>query len=336
MTVMPRRCRSPRARLWLVLALLVGLAVPAAGAAQSLKRPARIGFFGVGRSGPSLVGQAFRQGLADLGYVEGKTIVIEWRLAEGDETRLAALVGDLVARKVDVIVAVGDQSIAAAKRATTTIPIVMANPTDPVSTGVVASLARPGGNITGVSNLSPEVSGKRLELLKEAIPRLTTVAVFRNPERSEQAVEFQTLQRASRALGLRLHVVEVRTTADLQRHAAASLRGRADALVGLGDGFTFAHRTELIAAAEKNELPAMYSSREYVDAGGLMSYGPNLPEQFRRAAGYVDKILKGAKPGDLPIEQPTRFELVINRRAELLLGLTLSPAFLLRADHVLE
>lgn len=317
-------------------ALLVLFALPSAGAGQAPKRTPTIGFLGIGRSGPSLVGQAFRRGLAEGGYVEGKTIAIEWRLAEGDEARLARMAEDLVARKVDVIVAIGDQSIAAAKRATTTIPIVMANPSDPVGTGLVASLARPGGNVTGVTNLAPEVGGKRLELLKEALPKLTTAAVVRNPDRREQTVEFQTLERASRALGIRLHVVEVRTAADFQRNLAGSLRGRAEALVGLGDGFTFAHRTDLIAAAEKSALPAIFASREYVDAGGLMSYGPNLPDRFRRAAAYVVRILEGARPGDLPVEQPTRFELVVNRRAELLLGLTLPPSFLIRADHVLE
>lgn len=305
-------------------------------AAQSAKRIPRIGFFGLGRSGPSLVGQAFRQGLADLGYVEGKTIVIEWRLAEADESRLAPLARELVAQKVDVIVAAGTSSILAAKQATTTIPIVMANPGDPVATGIVRSLARPGGNVTGVTNLSPEMAGKRLELLKEAIPRLTSAVVFRNPDKAEQTLEFQELQRASQVLGVRLHVVDVRAAGDFRRVEAGSLRGRAEALVGLGDSFTFAHRGELIEAAEKSDLPAIYGSREFVDAGGLMSYGPNLPDLFRRSASYVDKILKGTKPGDLPIEQPSRFELVVNRRAELLLGLSLPRAFLLRADDIIE
>lgn len=305
-------------------------------AAQSAKRIPRIGFFGLGRSGPSLVGQAFRQGLADLGYVEGKTIVIERRLAEADESRLAPLARELVAQKVDVIVAAGTSSILAAKQATTTIPIVMANPGDPVATGIVRSLARPGGNVTGVTNLSPEMAGKRLELLKEAIPRLTSAVVFRNPDKAEQTLEFQELQRASQVLGVRLHVVDVRAAGDFRRVEAGSLRGRAEALVGLGDSFTFAHRGELIEAAEKSDLPAIYGSREFVDAGGLMSYGPNLPDLFRRSASYVDKILKGTKPGDLPIEQPSRFELVVNRRAELLLGLSLPRAFLLRADDIIE
>ncbi|MBI4246707.1 MAG: ABC transporter substrate-binding protein [Candidatus Rokubacteria bacterium] len=332
-----RRRRLVRPALALLALAAAVAATPAADvAAQSPKRIPRIGFFGLGRSGPSLVGQAFRQGLADLGYVDGKTIVIEWRLAEADEGRLEPMARELVAQKVDVIVAAGTSSILAAKRATTTIPIVMANPGDPVATGIVASLARPGGNVTGVTNLSPEVAGKRLELLKEAIPRLTSVAVVRNPGNAEQMLEFQALQRASQALGVRLHVVEVRTSGDFRRVLAGSLRGRAEALVALGDSFTFAHRGELIEAAEKSDLPAIYGSREFVDAGGLMSYGPNLPDLFRRSAAYVDKILKGAKPADLPVEQPLRFELVVNRRAELLLGLTLPRAFLLRADHVIE
>lgn len=333
----PRRWSAvhPALAVLVVLASLAATLSTDVGA-QSAKRIPRIGFFGLGRSGPSLVGQAFRQGLADLGYVEGKTIVIEWRLAEADESRLAPLARELVAQKVDVIVAAGTSSILAAKQATTTIPIVMANPGDPVATGIVASLARPGGNVTGVTNLLPEMAGKRLELLKEAIPRLTSAAVFHNPDKAEQTLEFRELQRASQALGVRLHVVEVRTSGDFHRALAGSLRGRAEALVGLGDSFTFAHRGELIEAAEKSDLPAIYGSREFVDAGGLMSYGPNLPDLFRRSASYVDKILKGARPGDLPIEQPSRFELVVNRRAELLLGLTLPRAFLLRADHVIE
>lgn len=329
--------RGVRPTLAILAVIAAVTATPAVDvAAQSAKRVPRIAFFGLGRSGPSLVGQAFRQGLADLGYVEGKTIVIEWRLAEADESRLGPLARELVAQKVDVIVAAGTSSILAAKQATTTIPIVMANPGDPVATGIVASLARPGGNVTGVSNLSPEMAGKRLELLKEAIPRLTTAVVFRNPDKAEQTLEFQELQRASQALGVRLHVVETRTSGDFRRALAGSLRGRAEALVGLGDSFTFAHRGELIEAAEKSDLPAIYGSREFVDAGGLMSYGPNLPDLFRRSASYVDKILKGTKPGDLPIEQPSRFELVVNRRAELLLGLSLPRGFLLRADHVIE
>lgn len=332
-----RRWRLPRSALAAITLLAAVAATSVADvAAQSAKRIPRVAFFGLGRSGPSLVGQAFRQGLADLGYVEGKTIVIEWRLAEADEGRLAPLARELVAQKVDVIVAAGTSAILAAKEATRTIPIVIANPGDPVATGIVASLARPGGNVTGVTNLSPEMAGKRLELLKEAVPRLGSVAVVRNPEKAEQTLEFEALQRASRTLGVRLLVLEVRSSGDFRRALTGPLWGRTEGLVALGDSFTFAHRGELIEAAEKSALPAIYGSREFVDAGGLMSYGPNLPDLFRRSAVYVDKILKGAGPGDLPIEQPSRFELVVNRRAELLLGLTLPRGLLLRADHVLE
>lgn len=337
LTVYRRRQRRHRLAAGVCIAILgLGfLAAPLPALAQRGEKVPRIGFLGLGLSGPSLVGEAFRQGLRDLGYVEGRTIVIETRLAEGRAERLPDLARELVRLGVDVIVAAGP-AIQVAKEATSTVPIVVANSGDPVAAGLVPSLSRPGGNITGLSTLSPELSAKRLQLLREAIHGLSSVAVLWNPDSPEQSAEFRALQAAGRSLGIQLHVLQVRAAGDFDAAFATATRLRAGALVTFGDGFTFTHRARILELAARAELPAMYAYQEFVDAGGLMAYGPNLPDLFRRAAVYVDKILKGARPHDLPIEQPTRFELTINRRTELLLGLQFSDSFLMQAQKIID
>jgi putative ABC transport system substrate-binding protein len=315
-----------------VLALALG---PPASAQLQPGSP-RIGFLGLGRSGPSLVGEAFRQGLRDLGYIEGRTIAIESRLAEGAADRLPGLARELIALRVSVIVAAGGPAIRAARDATATIPIVMVNATDPVGSGFVASLARPGGNVTGVSNISAELGGKRLQLLQALVPRLARVAVLRDPGSAEQVVAIRGLEGAARSLGLELLVLDVHGPEEIPGALQTALRQRAGALVAMGDGFTFTNRGRIIDAVTRLGLPAIYPSREFVDAGGLVSYGVNLPDQFRRCASYVARILRGARPGDLPVERPTTFELIVNRRAELSLGLTVPDAVLLQADQIIE
>jgi len=324
-----------RARSMIVLLHFLVFALASAAAAQTPRIP-RIGYLGLGKPGVSLVGDAFRQGLHDLGYVDGRSIVVETRLADGDEPRLNAFARELVALNVDVIVAAGSPAIGAARAATRRIPIVMAVSGDPVAAGFVASYGRPGANVTGLSSISPELGGKRLEALKEIIPGLARVAVLSDPESPERTAEIRSLELAAGAIRLQLDLVEVRRPADLEAAFGQIRRGQAGALVALGDAFTFVHRARIIELATQARLPAIFPSREFVEAGGLISYGPSLPDLFRRAATYVDRILRGASPAELPIEQPSRFELVVNRRTELLLGLNIPPAFLLRADHVFE
>jgi putative ABC transport system substrate-binding protein len=283
--------------------------------------------------------EVFRQGLRDLGYVEGRNVVIEYRDAEGKPERLPALAAELVGLKVDVIVAGGQPHALAAMQATRTLPIVFIGAADPVTSGLVTSLARPGGNVTGLSFLAPELVGKRLELLKQAVPGVTRVAVLWEPggqgERTAKDMLKQA-EAAARALGVRPQFVEARGPADFDRAFSDMTRARAGALTVLGSVMFVNERRRLVDLAAKNRLPAVYLSREFVDAGGLMSYGPNVADLFRRAATYVDKILKGAKPGDLPVEQPTKFELVINMKTAKALGLTIPQSLLGRADHVVE
>ncbi len=281
--------------------------------------------------------EAFRQGLREHGYSEGKTFVLEPRYGEARAERLPELARELVGLKVDVIVAATDRVIAAVIQQTQTIPIVMANSTDPVSTGLVASLARPGGNVTGLSTISPELSGKRLELLREAVPRLSRVAFIWNPDVPGGTLQYKEAEGAARALRLQLQAVEVRRLDDLQRAFSAVTKGRAEGLIlAWPNPVLFANRGQITSFAQKNRLPSMYPQREFVDAGGLMSYGPSLADLWRRAATYVDKILKGAKPADLPVQQPTRFELVINLKTAKALGLTIPPSVLVRVDQVIQ
>ena len=280
-----------------------------------------------------------RQGLRDLGYVEGRNVVIEIRDAEGEAERLPALAAELVALKVDVIVAPNTPQALAAKQATRTLPIVFSFVADPVASGLVTSLARPGGNVTGLSSLTPELVGKRLELLTQAVPGVSRVAVLWQPGFQGERTEKDMLKGAdvaARALGVRLQFVEAQGPADFDRAFSDMTRARAGALTVLGSTMFISERRRLVDLAAKNRLPAVYARREYVDAGGLMSYGSNIADLFRRAATYVDKILKGAKPADLPVEQPTKFELVINLKTAKALGLTIPPSLLGRADQVIE
>ena len=319
--------------------LLGGLFSPLAVRAQQAAKVPRIGYLAGDRAaGPHLI-EAFRQGLRDLGYVEGSNVLIEYRDAEGKFERLPALAAELVALKIDVIVAGGTPLILAAKQATRTLPIVFAAASDPVTDGLVTSLARPGGNVTGLSNIAPDLVGKRLELLKQAVPGVNRVAILWQPggtgERTEQDMR-KGAEAAARALGMRLQFLEARGPADFDRAFSDMTRERAGALTSLGGSMFFSERRRLVDLAAKNRLPALYQQREFVDAGGLMAYGANLADNFRRAATYVDKILKGAKPGDLPVEQPTKFELVVNPKTAKALGLTLPPSVLGRADQVIE
>ena len=280
--------------------------------------------------------EAFRQGLRDLGYVEGKNIVIEWRSAEGKLDRLPALAAELVRLKVDVIVTTGPTGTRPAKEATSTIPIVMAQDIDPVGTGFVTSLARPGGNITGLASLVPEISGKQLELLKEILPRLSRVAVLWASSNPANAQVLREMERTAETLGLKLQSLDILGVKDIQTAFRVANKGRADAVLVLQNGVALSHRKELAELAISSRLPAMYPRLQFVEDGGLMSYGASFADMDRRAATYVDKILKGAKPADLPVEQPTKFELIINLKSAKQIGLTIPPNVLARADKVIR
>jgi len=315
------------------------LAAPLAAEAQQAAKIARIGWLAVNLAAAPRLEEAFRQGLRDLGYVEGRNVVIEIRDAEGKPERLPALAAELVALKVDVIVAPNTPQALAAKQATRTLPIVFSFVADPVASGLVTSLARPGGNVTGLSSLTPELVGKRLELLTQAVPGVSRVAVLWQPGFQGERTDKDMLKGAdvaARALGVRLQFVEAQGPADIDRAFSDMTRARAGALTVVGNTMFITERRRLVDLAAKNRLPAVYARREYVDAGGLMSYGSNIADLFRRAATYVDKILKGAKPADLPVEQPTKFELVINLRTAKALGLTIPPSLLARADEVIQ
>ncbi len=325
-----------RAELVGIAVLGILLAVSEAAAQQPGKMP-RIGFLMGGSpasSGPLI--EAFRQGLRDLGYVEGQNITLERRYAEGKVELLPDLAAELVRLKVNVIVVAAPQAIRAAKQATNTIPIVMAAVADPLEADFVVSLARPGGNITGVSALASGYSAKWLELLKEAVSKISRVAVLSNPTNPSHAGYRRETQAAARVLGLTLQPVEVRDAREIEGAFASMTRERAGALLVLPDSVTLAHRARVVDLVAKSRLPAMYGLREFVDAGGLMAYGSSLSDIFRRAAVFVDKVLKGAKPGDLPVEQTSRFELVINLKTAKTLGLTIPPSILIRADHVIQ
>ncbi len=319
-----------------VLLLAVAAAGPPADAQQAPKI-AKIGYLATSTPAAAAhVVEAFRQGLRELGYVEGKTFVLEVRYGEARFERLPELARELVGLKVDVIVAPVDPAIAAVKRETRTIPIVMTFSADPVGTGFVASLARPGGNVTGLSNISPELSGKRLELLREAVPGLSRVAFLWNPDVRGNLLDYKETEGVARSLRLQLQSVEVSRAEDLDRAFLAVTSERAQALVLAPNPVVFVNRGRIASFAQKNRLPSMSVQKEYADAGGLMSYGPSLPDMNRRAATYVDKILKGAKPADLPVEQPTKFELVINLKTAKALGLTFPQSLLRSADQVIQ
>jgi ABC-type uncharacterized transport system substrate-binding protein len=314
------------------------LAAPLAAEGQQAAKVPRIGYLALNPAANPHLHEAFRQGLRDLGYVEGRNVVIEYRDAEGKPERLPTLAAELVALKVDVLVAQPTVAALAAKQATRTLPIVFPV-AEPVTSGLVTSLARPGGNITGLSVLAPEMVGKGLELLKQAVPGVSRVAVLWDPsafpERTAKYMR-KEVEVAARALGVRLEFVEARRPEDFDRAFSDMTRARAGALTVSGGSMFFSERRRLVDLAAKNRVPAVYQWREAVDAGGLMAYGPSVPDLFRRAATYVDKILKGAKPGDLPVEQPTKFELVIKLKTAKALGLTIPPSLLQRADQVIE
>jgi putative tryptophan/tyrosine transport system substrate-binding protein len=317
-------------------AVLFALSSPAP-AQQATKIPV------IGRLGASSASaeaarvEALRQGLRELGYIEGKNIVIEWRHAEGKLDRLPVLAAELVQQKVDIIITGGGNATEAARKETSTIPIVMAQSGDPVADGFVASLARPGGNITGLSRVSRELSGKRLELLKEIVPKLSRVAVFGTSINRTNAKTLQELELAAPALGVKLQYRDVLDPKDYESAFRAASKGRAEAiLVEVWGPVLTPHVKEFAQMIVKNRLPAMYVDRRHVEAGGLMSYGVSEPDLDRRTATYVDKILKGRKPADLPVEQPTKFEFIINLKAAKAIGLTIPPNVLYRADKVIK
>ena len=320
------------------LATLAVLAAPLAAEAQQATKLSRIGFLSA--SFPSdarmlrfLV--AFRQGLHELGYVENKNIAIEARWAEGHYDRLPVLAAELVQLKVNVIVTYG-AAILAAQKATETIPIVMAVVIDPVTPGFAASLARPGGNITGLSSMAPELVGKQLEIFKEILPKVSRVAVLGNPTNAGNASQLRQAHNAARALGVRLQSVEARRLNEIDTAFEAMSREQAGAVIVLADSMLIDQRARIVDLAARRRLPTVAWPTDYAEAGGLVAYGPSVTDMFRRAATYVDKILKGAKTADLPIEQPTKFELVINLKTAKALGLTIPPSILARADHVIQ
>ena len=320
--------------------VLATLAAPHPAAAQQPAKAVRIGWLGQASPGPEVlrIVDAFRQGLGELGYVEGQNFILEYRWAQGKIERLPDLAVELVRLKVDFIIVATTPAAFAARQATSTIPIVMVSgPVDPVGLGLVASLARPGGNVTGLGLFpGPEIAGKYLEIFKEAVPRLSQVAVLWNPGNLTHSVFLRAMEPAARVLRLRLHPTEARTPDDFDSAFSAMNRAGADGLVVLADPNTFLHRKRLADLAVKSRLPSMHNLTELVESGGLIAYSPSFPDQARRAATYVHKILKGAKPGDLPVELPTRFELVINLKTAKTLGLTIPRAMILRADRVIE
>jgi putative ABC transport system substrate-binding protein len=304
--------------------------------AQPVSKLPRLGYLAANSALDSRDLKAFRQGLADLGYIEGKNITIEYRSAEGKLDRLSDLAADLVALKVDILVAINPPSAHAAKNATKTIPIVIRSTDDPVTTGLVASLARPGGNITGVTSISAELHGKRLELLKEVVPEAHVVAVVRNPADRDATHKWKEVEAAGRVLGLQLQAVDVRSPSDFEGAFRAITKKHPDGLLTLRNPMIVNNRKRLTELAMTRRLPAIYDDREFVEAGGLMSYGADLADLHRHVATFVDKILKGAKPADLPVEQPTKFELIINLKAAKQIGRTIPPNVLARADKVIR
>jgi putative ABC transport system substrate-binding protein len=319
-------------RIVFVVALALGLL---AAPAQPAGRVVRIGMISFGHPETTPALAPFRQRLLELGYAEGATLVLEARYARGREEILPELASELVRLGVDVIYAPGDQLVLAAKRATSTIPVVMVA-CDAVAAGLIESLSRPGGNITGITCLSSELSAKRLELLRQMVPKMSRLAVVWNAGDPGKAVEWRNTQVAARAFGMTATSLEVRNPGDINTVLTATTRQHFDAIVVLGDALTINYRRKISELSARNGIPAVYGYREFVEAGGLMSYGPALPEMFRRAAEYVDKILRGAKPADLPVEQPTKFELFINMKTAKTLRLTIPPSLLLRADQVIE
>src|SRR5262245_8501696 len=306
--------------------------------AQEPKKNARIGFLSVGSASsvyPEGI-KAFRQGLRDLGYVEGQNLFIDWRFAEGKREVLPTLASDLVRLKVDVIVTQGTSGTNPAKRATDTIPIVMAYSADPVGTGLVASLAHPGGNVTGLSEMSPDLAGKRLQLVKEIVPKATRVAVLWDRTRPANIAVLEEIETSARQFSIRVQSLAARDAKDIDRAFRSATQERAGALLVPSGSVITQHGAEIMRLAIQSRLPSIWDDKDFVNLGGLMSYGPNLTDLHRRAAIYVDKILKGAKPADLPVEQPKRFEQVINLKTAKQIGLTIPQSLLYRADKVIQ
>jgi len=331
-------CAMKKARVLSILFVAVLLAVAVIAEAQQSTKIPRIGFLAAATPATAAhLVEAFKQGLRQHGYVEGQNVVLELRFGEGKPEQFPVLAAELVRLKVDVIVALTNPVIEAVRQATQTIPIVMPGASDPVGAGFVASLARPGGNITGLTGYSPELNGKRLELLKEAFSKLSRVALLLSPNFPGSALDLKETESAARSLGLRIQPLEVRDASDIDRAFKAMIKERADALTMFpGHPALFVNRKKIVELAANHRLPAMYSLHEFVDDGGLMFYGPDLLVGYRRAADYVDKILKGAKPAELPIEQPMKFELIINLKAAKQIGLTIPPNVLARADKVIK
>jgi putative ABC transport system substrate-binding protein len=320
---------------WLLATILL-----TAGAVTHAQQPARIPRIGYlnassASSAASRV-EAFRQGMRELGYVEGKNIVVEYRFAEGNLDRLSQLLAELVQLNVDIIVSGGPTVTRPAKAATSTIPIVMGFDDDPVGSGFVASLARPGGNITGSSTLAPEISGKQLEILKEIIAKLSRVAVLGSSTRSGTSLSLKEMELAAAAFKVQIQYLDIQESKDIETAFGAASKGRADAIVVLGSPVLNLRRAQIVDLARKHRMPGVYAQPEFIDAGGLMYYGPSFADIFRRAATYVDKILKGAKPADLPVEQPKKFEFIVNLKAAKQINLTIPPNVLARADRVIR
>ncbi len=322
--------------LYWLLATAILIPAPTADAQQPTKTP-RIGYLALSpaAANPTRT-EAFRQGLREHQYIEGKNIFIEWRFADGKLDRVAPLAAELVNQKVEIIVTAGPNPTRAAKEATSTIPIVMTQDIDPVGSGLIASLAHPGGNITGLSTLAPELSGKSFEILHEVIPKLTRLAVFGNSTSPGHKQTLIELESAARAFKTQLQYLDILDAKDIESSFNTAIKGRADGILILTSGLISAQRKQVVDLAAKLRLPAIYQSSLFADAGGLMFYGVNLVDLDRRAATYVDKILKGAKPADLPVEQPMKFEFIVNLKAAKQIGLTIPPNVLVRADRVIR
>ena len=321
-----------------VLALVALAAAPLVSHAQQQGKMWRVGFLAPRRRPVSIDADflgAFPRGMRELGYVEGKNLVIEWRFADGEFERISPLAAELVRLKVDVIVSGSSQAIRALQKATATIPIVMATSGDPIGSGFVKSLARPGGNVTGLSNLTSDIGTKQLELLLSMVPKLSRVAVLVNPVNPSLATFLKYVQAEAQRVGVEVLTMEARTPQEIENAFPMMAQGNAKAVIVATDGLFIQQYRQIAELAAKNRLPSASSIREYVEAGGLMSYGPNLAEQLRRAATYVDKIFKGAKPGELPVEQSAKFELLINAKTAKALGLTIPSELLLRADRII-
>ena len=313
------------------------LVVPVRALAQQAPRVPRVGYlFSFTPSAGQHLWEACRQGLQELGYVEGRNIILEPRWADGHHERLPGLAAELVRLRVDVIVSAATPGSRAAKAVTTSIPIVFVAVAEPVRAGLVATLARPGGNVTGLTLLTPELSGKRLQLLADVLPGVQRVAVLTNPDNFSHVVFLEQTRVAAQQLGMQLQTLEARRLDEIEQALRARVRGDATGLIVFDDPVIWSHRKRLVALAAERRLAVMYGYRDFVDDGGLMSYGPDRPDLYRRTAAYVDKILKGAKPGELPVEQPTKFELVLNLKTAKAQGLTIPPALRQRADHVIE